>query len=99
METDSESVIATYTVAIDPGHQGNWVDMSEMEPNAPGSSVMKRKATTGTQGSYTGIPEYQLNLDISLALRKKVIGWRTVFLILTVGQLALQIWVFNIMMI
>lgn len=71
-ETESEAVIAAYTVAIDPGHQGDWVDMSEQEPNAPGSSVMKRKATTGTQGFYTGIPEYQLNLDISLALRTEL---------------------------
>ncbi len=57
-----------YTVAIDPGHQGSWVDMSELEPSAPGSSEMKAQATTGTSGWYTGIPEYQLNLDISLAL-------------------------------
>ena len=33
---------------------------------------MKAKATTGTQGRYTGVPEYQLNLDISLALQKEL---------------------------
>ncbi len=56
-------------IAIDPGHQGESVDMSALEPEAPGSDSMKRKATAGTCGRYTGIPEYQLNLDISLALR------------------------------
>ena len=59
-------------VAIDPGHQGSWVNMSEQEPSGPGSSEMKAKATTGTQGRYTGVPEYQLNLDISLALQKEL---------------------------
>ena len=71
IETESETSPA-YTVAIDPGHQGSWVDMSAQEPNAPGSDVMKAKATTGTAGTYTGIPEYQLNLDISLALRTEL---------------------------
>ncbi len=61
-----------HVVAIDPGHQGSWVNMSEQEPSGPGSSEMKAKATTGTQGRYTGVPEYQLNLDISLALQKEL---------------------------
>ena len=46
-------------IAIDPGHQGPGVDMSAQEPNAPGSEVMKMKATSGTSGAYSGIPEYQ----------------------------------------
>ena len=50
----------------------SWVNMSEQEPSGPGSSEMKAKATTGTQGRYTGVPEYQLNLDISLALQKEL---------------------------
>ena len=61
-----------FTVAIDPGHQGSWVDMSAQEPSAPGSTVMKAKATTGTAGSFTQIPEYELNLDISLALQTEL---------------------------
>ena len=61
-----------YTVCIDPGHQGSWVDMSEKEPSAPGSSEMKAKATTGTQGSYSGKAEYELNLEISLLLRDEL---------------------------
>lgn len=70
-ETDAEAVNG-YTVAIDPGHQGSWVDMSDLEPLGPGSSEMKAKASTGTSGWYTGIPEYQLNLDISLALQSEL---------------------------
>ncbi len=57
-------------VAIDPGHQSEDVDMSDTEPNAPGSGDMKRKATGGTVGKYTGVPEYKLNLDISLMLQE-----------------------------
>ena len=67
-------------VAIDPGHQGSWVDMSESEPNAPGSDIMKMKATTGTQGRFTGINEYELNLDISMMLAQELEkrGYQTV---------------------
>lgn len=70
-ETEAGAVNG-YTVAIDPGHQGSWVDMSDQEPLGPGSSEMKAKASTGTSGWYTGIPEYQLNLDISLALQEEL---------------------------
>ena len=58
-----------HIVGIDPGHQGENVDMSATEPNGPGSSTMKAKASTGTRGSYSGLPEYQLNLDVSLLLK------------------------------
>ena len=58
-----------HVVCLDPGHQSYEIDMSAQEPDGPGSSVTKAKATSGTQGSYTGIPEYALNLDVSLLLR------------------------------
>lgn len=58
-----------YTIGIDPGHQGPHVDMSDKEPLGPGSSEMKTKSSTGTTGTYTGLPEYQLNLDVSLKLK------------------------------
>lgn len=59
-------------ISIDPGHQGSWVDMSATEPNAPGSATMKAKATSGTTGKYTGIPEYELTLVISQKLRESL---------------------------
>lgn len=70
--TDTEPVKKNILIAIDPGHQAWSVDMSAQEPNAPGSGVMKAKASTGTSGRYSGIPEYQLNLDISLMLRDEL---------------------------
>lgn len=66
----TESGSNGHIVCIDPGHQGEWVDMSATEPNAPGSSVMKAKCSTGTSGTYTGLNEYQLNLDVSLKLQQ-----------------------------
>ena len=59
-------------IAIDPGHQGSWVDMSAQEAAAPGSSETKAKATTGTEGRYSGVPEYDLNLRIALALKSEL---------------------------
>lgn len=61
-------------IALDPGHQAPSVDMSAKEPNAPGSSEMKTKATNGTQGRFTGIPEYELNLDIALMVRDALVA-------------------------
>ncbi len=59
-------------VAIDPGHQGSHVNMSAQEPIGPGASETKMKATGGTTGRYTGVGEYQLNLDVSLKLRDEL---------------------------
>lgn len=67
-ETEAEKL----TVAIDPGHQGSWVDMSALEPSAPGSSEMKAKATTGTEGRFSGKKEYELNLEVSLLLQEEL---------------------------
>lgn len=61
-----------FTVCIDPGHQGSWVDMSAQEPMAPGSSQTKNKVTTGTSGNYSKVPEYQVNLEVSLVLQKEL---------------------------
>lgn len=59
-------------VAVDAGHQQHGI--SETEPNAPGSDVMKAKLTTGTQGCVTGITEYELNLQVSLKLKQDLLN-------------------------
>ena len=61
-----------HIIGIDPGHQSESVDMSALEPNGPGSSEMKAKCTSGTQGTYSGVPEYQLNLEVSLQLKDEL---------------------------
>ena len=78
-EKNTESVTESATeklngwkVAIDPGHQGSWVDMSAQEPSAPGSSETKAKATTGTTGKFSGLNEYELNLQVSFLLRDEL---------------------------
>lgn len=57
-------------IAIDPGHQGHG--NSDHEPIGPGASQTKPKVASGTSGRSTGVPEYQLNLDVSLKLRDEL---------------------------
>ena len=61
-------------IAIDPGHQGSWVDMSAQEAMAPDSSETKAKATAGTEGRFSGVAEYELNLRIALALKSELVS-------------------------
>ena len=68
----SDAETGGHIIGIDPGHQSESVDMSAPEPNGPGSSEMKAKCTTGTQGTYSGVPEYQLNLEVSLQLKDEL---------------------------
>lgn len=61
-----------YIVAIDAGHQGAGQDMTGTEPNAPGSDVMKARMVSGTQGSFSGIAESELNLSVALKLEEEL---------------------------
>ena len=57
-------------IAIDPGHQEH-ADLED-EPLGPESSETKDKVTGGATGVASGVPEYQLVLDIGLALREEL---------------------------
>lgn len=60
-----------HTVAVDPGHQakGN----NEKESIGPGAAQTKAKVAGGTRGVSSGVPEYQLTLDVSLLLREELL--------------------------
>lgn len=54
-------------IGIDPGHQLH--QNSEQETISPTSSETKAKVASGTAGVKSRVPEYQVNLDVSLQLR------------------------------
>lgn len=54
-------------IVIDAGHQ--QVPMNATEPNGPGSSDMKAGVASGATGVSTGQHEYDLNLQVAIALR------------------------------
>ena len=59
--------LAGVSIGVDPGHQEH--QNTDKEPVAPGSSEMKAKVASGTQGVSTRIPEYVTNLEVSFKLR------------------------------
>jgi N-acetylmuramoyl-L-alanine amidase len=69
-----------YTVCIDAGHQQRGIP--DLEPNGPGSTVMKAKLTSGTTGVATRIEEYKLNLEVSLMLEQELLkrGYKVVMI-------------------
>ena len=56
-----------HIVCIDAGHEHG--SLTDTEPNAPGSSEMKQKLSSGTYGEASGLWEYQLNLTVALKVQ------------------------------
>ena len=59
-----------YTICIDAGHQSKA--NTGTEPDGPGSTTYKTKVSAGTCGTTTGVPEYKLNLAVSLKLQTEL---------------------------
>lgn len=70
LEQEKEEA-SQYLIAIDPGHQGRG--NFEQEPIGPGAGETKNKVAGGTSGVSTGVPEYELTLDIGLQLRDALV--------------------------
>ena len=68
-----ELPLAGLVIGIDAGHQAHG--NSDQEPVAPGSSETKAKVSSGTQGTASGVPEYEVNLDVSLMLRDVLVSY------------------------
>lgn len=66
--SDAASALERKIICIDPGH-GNPQIAIPNEKVAPNSQQTKAGAAYGTQGVSTGIPEYKLNMEVSLKLR------------------------------
>lgn len=58
-------------VCIDPGHQ--LKGSTKLEPIAPNSSKKKARVSSGTRGVATKKYEYELNLEIGLKLKERLL--------------------------
>jgi N-acetylmuramoyl-L-alanine amidase len=59
-----------YVVVIDPGHQSR-ADNS-LEPLGPGSTDKKPRITAGATGVTSGVPEYEIDLEIATNLQRRL---------------------------
>lgn len=68
--TDAELPQKNQTIVLDPGHSA--VVAAGTEPLGPGSNEYKSADAGGTAGVSTGIPEYELTLNIAMQLRQEL---------------------------
>lgn len=70
LESEGDTEGKNARIVIDAGHQrqGN----SAKEPVGPGASKMKAKVAGGTVGVTTGLPEYELTLQVSQKLQQEL---------------------------
>lgn len=70
-ETQIEgSTNKSYVIVIDAGHQDRA--NNKKEPVGPNATELKAKVSGGTVGCVTKLPEYELNLQVSLKLEKEL---------------------------
>ncbi len=68
--SQTDKPLQGHTIGIDPGHQRH--DNDGLEPVMPGSQELKKMVSAGTVGRYTGVPEYVINLQVGLKLKRKL---------------------------
>jgi N-acetylmuramoyl-L-alanine amidase len=69
---EPEPPVIKKIIAIDAGHQ--LLADSTKEPLGPGSTVLKARVSSGTQGIVSKVPEYIVNLEMALKLKDKLIA-------------------------
>lgn len=72
-------------IALDAGHKPGG-GISEKEPNGPGSSVMKAKLTTGTEGSVDGVTYYEYAVNGEVTERLKAVLENRGYTVVTVDR-------------
>ena len=62
-----EGSLEGLVIGLDPGHQGKG--NSEQEPIGPGATTTRKKVSSGTQGKWSRVPEYEVVLAVGLQLK------------------------------
>lgn len=65
---EKQNAIDKKIIVLDPGHSA--VVATGMEPLGPGSTEQKAADASGTSGVSSGVPEYELTLNVSLQLKE-----------------------------